>query len=83
MNTKDVIERAIAIAGSEAKLGRGIGFSQVAINKAKRKGHATAEMALAIHRFLKGKVSASEIRPDLWACHADAARAAGKYERVA
>jgi DNA-binding transcriptional regulator YdaS (Cro superfamily) len=79
MSTKKVIERAIELAGSEAKLGRGTGFSQVAINKAKHKGHATAEMALAIHKFLNGVVSAADIRPDLWASHADAARAARRH----
>jgi DNA-binding transcriptional regulator YdaS (Cro superfamily) len=76
MSTREVIERAIALAGSEAKLGLGTGFSQVAINKAKHKGHASAEMALAIHRFLNGSVSAADLRPDLWARHADATRAA-------
>ncbi|MCC6776666.1 MAG: helix-turn-helix domain-containing protein [Hyphomicrobiales bacterium] len=60
------IEEAIEIAGSEAKLGEGTGFSQVAINKAKRRGTASAEMALAIHHFLDGRVPASKIRPDLW-----------------
>lgn len=83
MSTKEVIKRAIALAGSEAKLGRGIGFSQVAINKAKHKGHASAEMALAIHKFLNGAVSASDIRPDLWASRADATRAARKLEIAA
>lgn len=76
MGTKEVIERAISLAGSEAKLGRGTGFSQVAINKAKRRGHTSAEMALAIHRFLQGSVSAAEIRPDIWATREDAQRAA-------
>ncbi|MDI1265007.1 MAG: YdaS family helix-turn-helix protein [bacterium] len=61
------IERAISLAGSEAKLGKGIGFSQVAINKAKHKGRASAAMALAIHRFTKGVIPASAIRPDIWA----------------
>jgi DNA-binding transcriptional regulator YdaS (Cro superfamily) len=84
MNSKEVIKRAIELAGSEAKLGRGTGFSQVAINKAKHKGHASAEMALAIHKFLNGAVSAADIRPDLWASHSDAARAAKRrVERVA
>lgn len=80
MSCKKVIERAIEMAGSEAKLGRGTGFSQVAINKAKHKGHASAEMALKIHRFLNGAVSAADIRPDLWATHADASRAAKQRE---
>lgn len=76
MDGKTVIERAIELAGSEAKLGRGTGFSQVAINKAKHRGHASAEMALAIHRALNGAISASDIRPDIWATQEDAERAA-------
>lgn len=76
MSSRKVIEQAIKLAGSEAKLGEGTGFSQVAINKAKHKGRATAEMALAIHRFLNGAVSAADLRPDIWANHDDAARAA-------
>lgn len=61
------IHQAISLAGSEAKLGKGIGFSQVAINKAKHKGRASPRMALAIHRFTGGVVPASSIRPDIWA----------------
>lgn len=61
------IQQAITFAGSEAKLGKGIGFSQVAINKAKHKGRASPAMALAIHRFTGGTVPASSIRPDIWA----------------
>lgn len=58
--------RAIALAGSEAKLGEGTGFSQVAINKAKHRGSVSPEMALAIHRFTHGQIPASILRPDLW-----------------
>ena len=32
------LERAIRIAGSESKLAAAIGYSQVAINKARRRG---------------------------------------------
>jgi DNA-binding transcriptional regulator YdaS (Cro superfamily) len=80
------IERAIELAGSEAKLGDGIGFSQVAINKAKRRGSVSAEMALAIHRFLRGAVPASSLRPDLWQSPDDvplAPNAAPQPERAA
>lgn len=63
---RTAIELAIKFAGSEAKLGEGIGVSQVAINKAKRRGTVSAEMALAIDRFTSGRVSASHLRPDLW-----------------
>lgn len=60
------IDRAIAIAGSEAKLASITGWSQVGINKAKRRGRASAELAIAIHRATDGHVSAAELRPDLF-----------------
>jgi hypothetical protein len=66
MDAQAAIERAIEIAGSEAKLGEGTGFSQVAINKAKRRGSVSAEMALAFHWFTRGLAPASSLRPDLW-----------------
>jgi DNA-binding transcriptional regulator YdaS (Cro superfamily) len=75
MDNASPIDRAIALAGSEARLGEATGFSQVAINKAKRRGQASAEMALAIHRFTEGAVAASELRPDLWSRAADVATA--------
>ena len=76
------IERAIAFAGSEAKLGGAIGFSQVAINKAKRRGSVSAEMALAIHRFTAGVVPACALRPDLWDSSQDVPLAPSESERV-
>ena len=67
MNVQAGIARAIELAGgSEAKLGERIGFSQVAINKAKHRGSVSAEMALALHHFTSGEVPASGLRPDLW-----------------
>jgi DNA-binding transcriptional regulator YdaS (Cro superfamily) len=62
-----LIEEAIALAGSEAKLGDGTGYSQVAINKAKKSGRVSPEMAKAIHHFTGGKVPGSKMRPDIWA----------------
>lgn len=66
-DAKSALTEAIELAGSEAKLAEGIGVSQPAVNKAKQRGRASAEMALAIHHFLGGRVPASRIRPDLWA----------------
>jgi len=66
MEVQTAITKAIELAGSEAKLGEGIGFSQVAINKAKHRGSVSPEMALAIHRFSSGSIPASTLRPDLW-----------------
>lgn len=59
-------ERAAEIAGSETLLARAIGWSQTAVNKAKRRRNCSGEMALAIHHFTRGEVSASSLRPDLW-----------------
>jgi DNA-binding transcriptional regulator YdaS (Cro superfamily) len=60
------LEEAIRIAGSEAKLGDLTGFSQVAINKAKKRGRCSAEMAAAIDRALAPNITKNDLRPDLW-----------------
>lgn len=67
MSTRELIETAIEHCGSEAKLGEATGYSQHGIWRAKMKGMVSAELALAIHRATQGKVSASTLRPDLWA----------------
>jgi len=61
-----LIERAIAFAGSEAKLGTMIGKSQNAIWSAKRKGRVSAEIAAGIDRITNGTISKSDLRPDLY-----------------
>lgn len=64
---KTPIEKAIELAGgSEAKLGTSIGFSQVAVNKAKRANRVSPKMAKAIHEFTKGEVSAHSLCPEMW-----------------
>lgn len=60
------MERAIKLAGSEDKLGKRTGYSQVAINKAKRRGHCSANMAIAIHRAFNGEVPATALCPGVW-----------------
>jgi DNA-binding transcriptional regulator YdaS (Cro superfamily) len=67
MDATEAFARAIRIAGSECKLAQATGYSQVAINKAKRRGSVSPAMALAVHRFTAGAVPASALRPDLWA----------------
>jgi DNA-binding transcriptional regulator YdaS (Cro superfamily) len=67
MDATAAFARAIRIAGSECKLAQATGYSQVAINKAKRRGRVSPKMALAVHRFTGGAVPASALRPDLWA----------------
>lgn len=64
MNAHDLLVRAIAIAGSEAKLAERVGCSQVAINKAKRVGRVSAEMAVKIEAAVG--IPRQQLRPDLW-----------------
>ncbi len=66
MTMAAALRRAVALAGSEMRLSRATGYSQPAINKARRKGRVSAEMAIAIERALKGAVSRQELRPDLF-----------------
>jgi DNA-binding transcriptional regulator YdaS (Cro superfamily) len=63
----ELIESAINILGSEAKLGKAIGRSQNAVWQAKRRGNVTAEMAIAIDRATNGVVAKERLRPDLFA----------------
>lgn len=51
------ILKAIRLAGSEEKLANLIGYTQPAINKAKRAGRASPEMALAIDAALAPNVT--------------------------
>lgn len=59
------LDRAIERAGgSEAKLGEAIGYSQVAINKAKKAGRCTTGIAAAIHHWSGGEIRADELCPN-------------------
>ncbi len=61
-----LIQAAIAVAGSEAKLGKLAGFSQNAIWHAKRNGRCSAELAVGIERATNGAIDRSRLRPDLY-----------------
>ena len=82
MDTAAAFTRAIRLAGSEAKLAAAIGCSQVAINKARRRGSVSPQMALAVHRFSSGAVPASALRPDLWARPQDVPVAAARMPKT-
>lgn len=62
------LRKAIAIAGSQSKLGKAIGYSQAAVSlwllQSKR---APAEVVIAIEKAVDGKVTRQELRPDLYA----------------
>jgi len=68
------MERAIAIFGSEAKLGEAIGYTQHAVWRAKRSGRPSAEMAVAIDLATNGIVSRYALRPDVFVTDVDAQR---------
>jgi len=62
----NAIDRAIELAGSQCELSTAIGISQPLISKARTTGKIGPRLAVAIHRFSNGQISASEMRPDLW-----------------
>lgn len=66
MDNIAAVEEAIRLAGSQSKLARLIGVSQVAICKAKKTGRISARMASGIDAATRGKVAKSSLRPDLW-----------------
>jgi DNA-binding transcriptional regulator YdaS (Cro superfamily) len=60
-----LIERAISIAGSQAKLADACGVKQASIWQAKDAGRVSAELAIGMHRATAGEVSCRALRPDL------------------
>ncbi|BAQ43999.1 transcriptional regulator [Methylobacterium aquaticum] len=66
MSAGPLIQAAITLLGSEAKLGAACGVSQAAIWKAKRAKRVSAELAVQIERATKGAISRHRLRPDLW-----------------
>lgn len=60
-----LIEKAIGIAGSQAKLAEQCGVKQASIWQAKDAGRISAELAIGIHNATDGVVSCRDLRPDL------------------
>ena len=65
-SVRELIELAIALAGSEKKLGELCGYTQPAIWRAKKAGRVSGELAIAIDLATNGEVSKLDLRPDLW-----------------
>jgi DNA-binding transcriptional regulator YdaS (Cro superfamily) len=63
---RQAVTKAVAILGSEVKLAVACGVTQPAISKVKLHGRISARLALAVDRATNGRVSASDLRPDLW-----------------
>lgn len=64
MSPRELIERAIAMYGSEAKLGAAIGYSQHGVHRAKRQGRSTWEMACLIHHVTGGVIDKHQLCPE-------------------
>lgn len=65
MSPRDLIERAIALYGSEAKLGEAIGYTQNGVHQAKRRGRASWEMATLIHHVTGGAIDKYALCPEM------------------
>lgn len=78
--TRELIERAIGLCGTQAKLAAAVGVKQQSIWQAKQAGRVSAELALGIHRATDGRISAAALRPDLWAS-TDHVPQSGKRQR--
>ena len=66
MNSQSLIQKAIEIFGTEAKLAEAVGVKQPSINAAKRASRVSAELAARIHKATNGQVSREQLRPDLF-----------------
>ena len=60
------IERAIEIAGGQTALGKMIGRAQSVVRYWMLSGRPAADEARAIEKATKGKVTAAELRPDIF-----------------
>jgi hypothetical protein len=65
MSPRELIKRAIALYGSEAKLGEAIGYTQNGIHRAKARGKVTWEMATLIHHVTNGAINKFELCPEM------------------
>lgn len=64
-DVRTLIEKAITLAGSQAKLAEACGVKQASIWQAKDAGRVSAELAIGIHHATNGEVSCRDLRPDL------------------
>jgi len=51
-----LMQRAVDYFGSEQKLGIAIGYTQRGVNRARRSGQVTPQMAYAIHAATRGDI---------------------------
>jgi DNA-binding transcriptional regulator YdaS (Cro superfamily) len=67
MNQLQALKKAIRLAGSQGKLGRMLGVRQQSVNYwVLTDRRISAAYAMACHIALDGKVSAHDLRPDMY-----------------
>lgn len=71
-----LIQAAVDLLGSQAKLATAMGCSQQQIAYLLRAPRISAEMAAAVHSATDGKVPKHKLRPDVFEAPADQERAA-------
>lgn len=63
---KELIQKAIEIAGGRNALARACGKAPPHVNSWLKQRRVTADTAVLIDAATKGQVSKSALRPDLW-----------------
>ena len=63
--TRALLNNAIVLLGSQARLAEACGVTQASVWQAKEAGRVSAELALLIERATAGEVTARQLRPDL------------------
>lgn len=71
--SRELIEQAIDLLGSQTRLADACGVKQASIWQAKESGRCSAELAMAIERATSGAITAHSLRPDLPWPHAEPA----------
>jgi len=62
-----IVERVIELVGTQAKLARALGVSPAAIHKMRRTGVVPAKRCKQIELLTGGRVTAEQLRPDIFA----------------
>ena len=67
MDQVGAVKAAVDFAGSQLKLAELLGTKQVTVSAwINRYGRISADLALKAHQVTKGKISAHDLRPDLY-----------------
>lgn len=61
-----LVASALEDFATEQKAAEAFGVSQPVVNEAKRTGKVGPKLAMGIDRATGGKISKSDLRPDLW-----------------